>query len=144
MDHYSTYLQGHPFALFTDHKPLEKLVKVHNKPLTQLQEVMQTYDFEIVYWKESEMPANYLFWNLVITISWEPKHLQQEQEHNLQICHLQIFLLHQELPTNTQLQSLMWLYKKDSFIEDSRVWRMIKRQLEPSQVVLFLSKCLVP
>ena len=40
MDHYDTYLRGQPFILFTDHRPLEKLGKVHFKTLNRLQEAM--------------------------------------------------------------------------------------------------------
>jgi len=40
-----------------DHQPLEKLGKVHTKMLNQLQEIMNTYDFDIIYKKGSEMPA---------------------------------------------------------------------------------------
>jgi hypothetical protein len=32
MDHFITYLKGHNFILFTNHKPLEKLSTVHTKP----------------------------------------------------------------------------------------------------------------
>jgi hypothetical protein len=60
MDHFSTYLKGQYFTLFSDHKPLEKLGKVHTRTLNRLQEAMNTFDFEIVYKKGSEMPADFL------------------------------------------------------------------------------------
>jgi len=44
----------------TDHRPLKKLGKVHTKMLNQLQRVMYTFDFDIIYQKGSEMPADYL------------------------------------------------------------------------------------
>ena len=53
-----TYV-GRKFTLITDHRPLEKLGKVHTKTLNRLQEIMNTYDFEITYRKGSEMPADY-------------------------------------------------------------------------------------
>jgi hypothetical protein len=34
--------------LIIDHQPLEKLGKVHTKTLNRLQEVMNTYDFDVV------------------------------------------------------------------------------------------------
>jgi putative transposase len=49
MEHFGTHLKGRHFTLFTDHKPLEKLGKVHTKTLNRLQEIMNVYDFEIVY-----------------------------------------------------------------------------------------------
>jgi hypothetical protein len=40
---------------------------------------MNTYDFNIIYKKGSEMPADYLSRNLVNTISWDSSTLQQAQ-----------------------------------------------------------------
>ena len=67
MDHFSTYLIGRHFTLYTDHKPLEKLGKVHTRTFNQLQEIMNTYDFEIMYKKGSEMPADFLSRNAVLS-----------------------------------------------------------------------------
>ncbi len=54
MEHFATYLRGRQFTLNMDHRPLEKLGKVHTKMLNRLQESMNTFDFEIVYKKGSE------------------------------------------------------------------------------------------
>jgi hypothetical protein len=89
MDHFGTYLRGQKFPLVTDHRPLEKLGKVHTKTLNQLQEV--TYNFDIVYKKVSEMPAEYLSRNLVI--SWDAMTLQQAQNANPLLKALKSFLL---------------------------------------------------
>ncbi len=51
MEHFATFLQGQKFTLMTDHLPLEKLAKVHTKMLNRLQEIMNTFDFDIVYKK---------------------------------------------------------------------------------------------
>jgi aspartate aminotransferase-like enzyme len=48
------------FTLITDHKPLEKLEKRHTRNANRLQEAMNTFDFEVVYKKGSEMPADFL------------------------------------------------------------------------------------
>jgi ribonuclease HI len=40
MEHFRNYLNGHHFTLYTDHKPLEKLKKVHVKTLNRLQEMI--------------------------------------------------------------------------------------------------------
>jgi hypothetical protein len=68
MDHFGTYQQGRKFKLITDHRPIETLGKVHTKTLNRLLEVMNTYDFDIIYKKGSEMPADYLSQNLVNAI----------------------------------------------------------------------------
>jgi hypothetical protein len=105
---------------------------------------MQTYNFEIMYKRGSKMLTDSLSCNIVEAISWQPEQLQQEQDHDPLIQHLKKFLLHQELPQDAHLQSLIRLYEKDSFVEDGLLWQQIKCQLEPSWVVLFLPKTLVP
>ncbi len=67
------------FTLITDHRPLEKLGKVHTKTLNRLQEIMNAYDFDIMYKKGSEMPADYLSRNIVNAISWDSTQLAQAQ-----------------------------------------------------------------
>jgi hypothetical protein len=60
MEHFTVYLRGKHFVLYTDHKPLVNLGTIHTKTLNRMQEAMNTYDFEIIYQKGSEMPADYL------------------------------------------------------------------------------------
>ena len=79
MEHFSTYLKGCHFTLFTDHKSLKKLGKVQTRMLNRLQEAMNTFDFEIIYKKVSEMPADFLSRNVIDAISWNNLELQQEQ-----------------------------------------------------------------
>jgi hypothetical protein len=98
MDHFGTYLQGRKFTLVTDHQPLEKLGKVHTKTLNRLHEVMNTYNFDIIYKKRSEMPADYLSRNLLNAISWDSSTLQQAQNANPLLKALKTFLLNKELP----------------------------------------------
>jgi len=86
------------------------------------------------------MPDDYLSWIIIDAISWQPQQLQQEQESTPLIWLLKRFLLHQD----AHLQCRIQLYEKDSFVEDGLVWHQIKRQIEPSQVDLFLPKTLVP
>jgi hypothetical protein len=138
MDHFATYLRGRKFTLITDHQPLEKLGEVHTKTLNRLQEVMNSYDFEIIYKKGSEMPADYLSRNIVSAISWDSSTLAQAQNADPLLKALKNFLLNKELPCDAKCQSLIKLFAKDCFIEDDIIWRRIKRQFEPSRVVIFL------
>jgi len=105
---------------------------------------MNTFDFEIIYKKGSEMPADYLSRNLISAISWDSQELLQAQAADPLIKALKSFLLNQELPHDPKCQALVKLFANDCFIEDGLVWRRIKRQFEPSQVVLFLPATLVP
>ena len=56
IDHFHVYLRGRRFSLFTDHKPLEHMSKIHQKTLNSLQELLQ-YDFTVNYIKGSDNSA---------------------------------------------------------------------------------------
>ncbi len=138
MDHFATYLRGRKFTLVTDHRPLEKFDKVHTKTLNRLQEVMNTYDFDIIYKKGSKMPANYFSRNLINPISWDTSTLAQAQNADPLLRALKNFLLNKELPCDAKCQSLIKIFANDCFIEDDIIWRRIKWQFQPSRVVIFL------
>ncbi len=144
MEHFETYLRGRKFTLYMDHRPLEKLGKVHTKTLNRLQEAMNTFDFEIVYKKGSAMPVDYLSRNLVSAISWNLDKLLQAQATDPLIKALKNVLLNKELPHDTRCQALVKLFSNDYFVEDRLIWCRIKWQFEPSRVVLFLPAILVP
>ena len=143
MEHFATHLKGRHFTLFTDHKPLEKLGKVHTRTLNRLQEAMNTYDFEIIYKKGSEMPADFLSRNVIDAISWDHQQLQQEQDRDPLIKALKGYLLNRELPADQKCQNVVRNFANDCFVENDIVWRRIKRQFEPSRVVIFLPQALV-
>jgi hypothetical protein len=65
IEHFSVYLKGRKFTLYTNHKPLEKLSTVHTKTLNRLQQIMSDHDFIIQHKKGSEMPADFLSRNVV-------------------------------------------------------------------------------
>ena len=138
MDHFSTYLKGRHFTLFSDHKPLEKLGKVHTRTLNRLQEAMNTFDFEIVYKKGSEMPADFLSRNVIDSISWNNEEIQQEQQKDPLIKALKNYLLNRELPADTKCQNVVRNFANDCFVDNDIVWRRIKRQFEPSRVVIVI------
>jgi len=60
METFEVHLKGHHFKLFTDHKPLEKLGKVHTKTWNRLQQMMNLFSFDIIYKQGSKMPADFL------------------------------------------------------------------------------------
>ena len=142
MDHFGTYLRGRHFTLFTDHKPLEKLGKVHTKTLNRLQEAMNSFDFEIRYKKGEEMPADFLSRNIVSTIGWSNEQLTTYQENDPLIKNLKEFLLHRKLHPDPQCRVLVRHLADESFVEDGLVWKRVKRQNEPSRVVLYLPDAL--
>ena len=143
MDHFDTYLKGRHFSLFTDHRPLEKLGKVHTKTLNRLQEMMNRFDFEIFYKKGSEMPADYLSRNVVAAIGWERETLAKAQDQDNLVKALKAFLLNRELPSDEKCQRLVRHLADSCFVENDLVWKRVKRQFEPSRVVIFLPEQMI-
>ena len=144
MEHFSVYLRGRSFTLFTDHKPLEKLGKVHTRTLNRLQEIMNQFNFQIVYKKGSEMPADFLSRNVVAAISWDNKQMSEAQDRDPVIAALKRFLLNRELPADAALQQVIKFYASECFVEDGLIWRRIKRANEPDRVVIFLPRQMIP
>ena len=136
MKHFEAYLRGRHFTLFTDHRPLEKLGAVHNKTLNRLQEAMLEFDFEIVYKKGSEMPADFLSRNVVNAIS--TKDLRSGQKDDPKLRALYEFLIAGHIPdTNSELYRFVKMYQGDSFVEDGLLWRRLRRPGEADRVVLY-------
>jgi RNase H-like domain found in reverse transcriptase len=78
METFEVHLKGRHFKLFTDHKPLEKLGKVHTKTLNRLQQ-MNLFSFEVIYKKGGEMPADFLSRNAVDAINFDLSTYAREQ-----------------------------------------------------------------
>ena len=126
MDHFDTYLKGRPFTLFTDHRPLEKLGKVHTKTLNRLQEAMLAYDFEITYKKGSEMPADFLSRNAINSISFENQDLRTGQKQDPALRALYDFLIAGTIPdTRSEQYRFVKMMQSDSFVDDGLLWRRL-------------------
>jgi hypothetical protein len=80
METFEVNLKGQHFKLFTDHKPLEKLGKVHTKTLNHLQQMMNLFSFDIIYKQGDEMPADFLSQNAVNSIQFDPSTYAHEQD----------------------------------------------------------------
>ena len=121
MEHFAHHLKGKRFLLFTDHKPLEKLGKVHTKTLYRIQEAMLHFDFEIHYKKGTEMPADYLSRN-VLAISEELEHLQTEQINDPQLSIIIDYLRTGKIPTSIEGRKLITRYGNRCFMESDLLW----------------------
>ena len=137
MDHFDVNLKGRHFILYTDHKPLEKLGKVHTKTLNRLQEKMNQFSFQIIYKKGSEMPADYLSRNALDVIKLDNNNINNLQNQDILIVAIKDFLFNRLLPEDDKLSKLVKHFAEDCFISDDILWRRIVRGNDLPRVVLF-------
>ncbi len=144
MNHFSTYLMGKQFVLYTDHKPLETLGKVHTKTYNRLQLAMQEFFFEIVYKKGSEMPADYLSRNFVDAITLDNLTIREEQAKDEDYAAMKEYLLNGTPHPNPSKRNAMALMANSCFVDDGILWKRFKRPNEPSRVLLMLPRSMRP
>ena len=63
IEHFSKYLEGRPFVLYTDHKPMVAgagLSNTHKRTLERLREMLAQYDFEMQYFPGKDHPSDFL------------------------------------------------------------------------------------
>ena len=143
MEHFSNNLKGRHFTLFTDHKPLEKLGKVHTKTLNRLQEIMNVYDFEIVYIKGKDIPADFLSRNAVESINLDHSALAKEQQTDEILSALRKYLLQREISSDERIQKAVNNLADRSFVENDVLWLRVKNETGP-KVVILVPGTLVP
>ena len=136
MEHFETYLRGKHFILYSDHKPLEKLGKVHTRTFNRLQELMNEFDFEICYKKGSEMPADFLSRNAVDAIDFDMPSLAKFQDDDVILKQLKNYLLQKQLPFDPSTRNLIFQLSLQSFIEDGVLWTRLKHTPEKRVVIL--------
>jgi hypothetical protein len=144
IEHFKYYLKGRPFLLFTDHKPLTGLGKVHKRTHQRLTQAMLDYNFQLIYKNGDEMPADYLSRNVVNVIGWSNPELEDLQIRDDRIGWVKRFLVSQELPEDPTFRDSIKKAAEDCFIEDGLVWKRIRRPGNPNRTVVFLPRRLIP
>ncbi len=125
METFEVHLKGRHFKLFTDHKTLEQLCKVHTKTLNCLQQMMNLFSFEVIYKKGDEMPADFLSRNVVDAIPFDLSTYEKEQNKGDILSSPQLYLLNKVLPGNNQLAQLVYKRSHDCFVVDGVVWKCL-------------------
>jgi hypothetical protein len=123
METFEVHLKGRHFKLFTDHKPLEKLGKVHTKTLNRLQQMMNVFSFDIIYKQGNEMPADFLSRNAVDAIKFDLSTYALEQDKDDLLRNLRLYLLNKILPSNATLSQLVYRLAQDCFVLNGVVWK---------------------
>jgi transposase InsO family protein len=128
MDHFSTYLRGRHFTVYSDHKPLETAGKKHEKTLSRIGEAFGQWDFEIKYKKGSEMPADFLSRNVVEAIDLSDSELQKEQEENKMCKAIKDVVQGKPIQPDMKKHSAnIENIAKKCFIDNEILWKRIDR-----------------
>jgi transposase InsO family protein len=155
IDHFSVYLQGRHFKLFTDHKPLETLAKVHKKTLNRLQEQMLEYDFQICYKKGVDNSvADALSRNVALsdektnafinTMNDDSGTILEAQNNDAFIRDVRHYVQTGSLPNHTlAYRSKVERVGKDSFLSHGLIWLNLKRPGRRTHPVLLCPRSLV-
>ena len=138
IEHFSVYLRGRKFTLYTDHKPLEKLSTVHTKTLNRLQQAMSEHDFVICHKPGHEMPADFLSRNIASISSVLDHDLQLLQSQDEFISELIQLIKFNILPSNGLRAHYLQTIAPSCFFENDLLWRRISRHNMPHRNVLLL------
>ena len=143
IEHFSVYLKGRKFTLYTDHKPLEKLSIVHTKTLNRLQQIMNEHDFVIRHKKGDEMAADFLSRNVVAklnvsSINIFDKDLLTLQQLDPFIQTISNFLKFAQLPSDPLKAAYIQKIAPSCFFENNILWRRINRHDMPQRNVVVL------
>ena len=138
IDHFSVYLKGRKFTLYTDHKPLEKLSTVHTKTLNRLQQAMNEHDFVICHKPGLEMPADFLSRNVASISSVLDTDLKLLQSQDVFASSLIDFIKLGTLPADPLRAHYVQKIAPSCFFEKDVLWRRISRHNMPHRNVLIL------
>jgi len=139
MEHFSVYLKGKHFILYTDSKAQIDLSSVHTKTLNRLQAALKEYDFEIILRTSREMPAEFLGKDVVNLIKVNNSQMEKDQNQEEWIRQIKGWLLNGTSCSNPRARNAMTTYMKNKlFIEDNLLWIRITNRNEPSRSCLVL------
>jgi len=145
IDHFCVYLRGRHFELFTDHKPLESLSKVHQKTLNRLQEQMLEYDFRVNYKKGLDNgAADALSRNAIVAaLSDSSGDLREAQAADPFCRDIRQYLESRILPGHTLgYKAKVERIAKDCFVDDGLIWLEIRRTGRQPRRVLLAPECI--
>ena len=139
IDYFHVYLYGKKFILFTDHKPLETLSKVHEKTLKRLQQQMMEYSFEIRYKKGlNNAAADALSWNAVEQViiaatkvvremgfKWEDLVKLQKEDEECKV--MRAFIEDKKTPEEDKWGKILKIYGCGLYIENDMLMFMLRQ-----------------
>lgn len=141
IDHFHVYLYGRKFTLLTDHRPVEKMSRLHQKTLNRLQQQMLQYNFVVVYRPGSENEAaDALSRNPVdsITQAVSRDDLIAMQRQDPLIGGIIAYLEEKFLPVNKQEAKQIIQYAAHCYIKDKILHFLLQRRQHENKMLLFV------
>ena len=139
IDHFHVYLWGRKFTLLTDHKPVEKMSRIHKKTMNRLQEQMNTYNFIVAYRKGSDNSApDALSRNPVDALGVSTSCIQNLQREDKDINQIREFLTDQFLPANKEEAKTVIQMAAHCAVQDDVVYFVLRRKGVEPKLVLFV------
>jgi transposase InsO family protein len=121
VDHFRVYLKGRSFILQTDHKPVEKMSKMHKKTLNRLQEQMSEFAFVVQHKPgEQNVVADALSRNVagVASMTFQPREMFHLQQQDPLCSRVAAALLSATLPTDSREARDIQTIANRCFIKD--------------------------
>ena len=87
---------------------------------------MLDYNFQLIYKKGDEMPADYLLRNVVSAISLSNREMEDLQDRDEKLQMIRRFLISQELPEDPTFGDQVKRAADDCFMEDGLVWKRVR------------------
>jgi len=143
IDHYSVYLRGRRFTLFTDHKPLESLSTIHTKTLNRLQQQMLEYDFDIRYKEgKTNVIADALSRNTVSEIKIsaledETGTFAEAQGKDPLAQAIRAYLADQELPEDQQSSNRIRKLGREMYLGQGCLWKAYSKKGQRTRNLLY-------
>ena len=97
---------------------------------------MLNNNFQLIYKKGDEMPADYLSHNVVSAITLSNRELEDLQNQDKRLQMIRKFLISQELPQDPSFRDQVKRAANDCFMEDGLVWKQVRQQNSPNLTVL--------
>ena len=119
IDHFSVYLRGRHFELFSDRKPLETMSKIRKKTLNRLQQQLLEFDFTINYRKGDLNTAADALSRNVPTESGEPDLAVEKFISSMSDVSGSIFLAQKNDPLISDIRQFL---AKNVFSREGKSW----------------------
>ena len=138
IDHWSVYLAGRHFTLYTDHRPLTHLSTIHKRTLNRLQQQMNEFSFDIKYKPgEENVIADALSRNPVESLDSDTASVAEAQKKDAFCRDLVEYKKSGELPQHSEAYAKrIERMAKDCEVNDGVVFYYLKRNKMRDRLVL--------